>query len=219
MDKGTLDQDKPAPHPGMMAATALRAIDACLRALRRLRRRFEVPAAEDDPVNVGSTEAEPTFGTPRQKPLLHRALIVLLCLLIGSGVGAWLSYRRLAKMLDSRGTVIEQMQEELDLSKKEETRNANLTAKFQNENSNFRLQMREAQREVDEYKSRIEELNKQLTAMKRVEPAAAKPSPVVAAKAKPSARPSAPQKTATCAVGTANLSGNLADCIDKFNKP
>jgi septal ring factor EnvC (AmiA/AmiB activator) len=227
------DNDKAAPSVGLVAAAVLRAIDACLRALHRLRRRFEAPLdkeasprdARGGSASGENSAAETAEDVPRQKPLLYRLLIIVICLLLGGITATLLAYRGFAKVIEARGTVIERLQEDVELSKKEETRSVNLTAKFQKENSEYRLQMRELQREADEYKTRIEDLNKQLTALKRVEPpapTARASAPVARAIARPNPAPSPaaspPPKTGTCAVGTGNLSGNLAECIDKFNR-
>jgi hypothetical protein len=224
MSNRAVDQDEAPKRPGKLAAAALRAIDACLGALQRLRKRFTVPAEDEDSSGQGGKRSQSAAdqppvvvaGAPGQKTLLHRALIVLLCLLLGGVGGALFSYRGLAKMLATRGAAIEQLQEEIDLSKKEEARSLNLTARYQKENSEYRQQSREAQREVENYKSRIEELGKELTAMKRVEAPAPRGARVAPAAAP--AKPSAPQKSGNCVVGTANPSGNLTDCIEKFNR-
>jgi hypothetical protein len=225
MNNKAEDRDQAAPQPGVVTVTMLRAIDACLRTLQRLRSRFEAPAEEEGFSRGGgkrrqSGPQEPTAGeepAPRPRGLLFRLLIMLICLLVGGGAGAYFSYRGLSKLVAARGAAMEQIQEELDIAKKEEARKVNLMAKFQKENAEFRLQMREAQREVEDYKSRIDELDKQLAAAKRVE----RPAPAGRRAAVPaaSAKPRAPQKTGDCTVGTGNLSGNLTDCIEKFNRP
>jgi hypothetical protein len=100
---------------------------------------------------------------------------MLICVLLGGGAGAFLSYRGLSKLVQARSV--------------------NPMAKFQKENAEFRLQMREAQREVEEYKSRIDELDKELIAAKRVE----RPAPAGRRAAAPTAttKPSTPKRPAT----------------------
>jgi len=224
MSKRTENQDKEAQPPGVVAVTVLRAIDACLHALQRLRSRFESSADEEGASRDGGKRRqsgpeqpqEAAEAAPRPRGLLYRLLIMLICLLLGGGAGAFLSYRGLSKLVQARGAEVERIQDELDISKKEEARSVNLMAKFQKENAEFRLQMREAQREVEEYKSRIDELDKELIAAKRVE----RPAPAGRRAAAPTAttKPSTPQKTGDCAVGTGNAGASLTDCIEKFNR-
>jgi hypothetical protein len=224
MNNKAEDREEAAPRPGLVTMTMLRAIDACLHALQRLRGRFEVPAEDERSGRDGgkrtqSTPQEPSAAeeaAPRPPGLLYRLLIMLICLLLGGGAGAFLSYRGLSKLVQARGAEVERLQDELDISKKEEMRSVNLMAKFQKENAEFRLQTREAQREAEDYKARIDELEKQMAATKRVE----RPAPTGRRAAAPTAatRPSAPLKTGNCAVSAGNPSVNLADCIEKFNQ-
>jgi hypothetical protein len=219
------DRDKPAPRRSVVSVTALRVIDACLRVLQRLRNRFE-PPDEDEGSSRGSgkrsqsaAEQSPASEecAPRPKGLLFRVLIVLVGLLLAGAAGALISYYGLSKLVEARGAAVERVQEELDIAKKEESRIVNLMSRFQRENGEYRLQVHEAQREVEEYKNRIDELDKQLAATRRVERPA--PKGVRGAVPAESAKPRAPQKTGNCAVDTGNLSGGLSDCIDKFNRP
>jgi hypothetical protein len=219
------DTDKAAPRPSVVSAAVLRAIDACLHALQRLRSRFEVPAEDKDAKRDGGrrSQSAPELApateeaAPHSKGFLYRALIVLLCLLLGSAAGATLAYRVFSKKLESHATVVERIEDELDIAKKEEARSVNLMAKFQKENAEFRLEVREAQREVEDYKRRIDELEKQQAATKRIErPVSSSGRAAVPAA---TAKPRAPEKTGTCTVGPGNPSGSLSDCIDKFNRP
>ena len=224
MNDGALHRDKAAHHAGMLVAAALRAIDAGVRVLQRLRNRFEAPVDDDDSLRAGakrnrSVSDEPAaaaVAAPQQTPLWQRALIVLLCLLLGAGTGSLVSYRGFAKLLSSRDAVIEYMQDEIDKSKKEEVLNLNAKAKYQGEIVEYRKQLRETQQGLEDYKSQVEELSGKLAAMTRAErPAPPSGNTATAAAAKPRA----PQKTASCVTGTANLNGNLANCLDKFNRP
>lgn len=225
MSKKAEASDKAAPRPNVVKVALLRVIDACLGALQRLRSRFESPDQDEGSSRGGgkrsqSPDKEPPpaeEAAPRPQGLLYRVLIVLLCLLLGTAAGGLLSYRVLSQKLEAHATVVERMQDELDIAKKEEARSVNLMAKFQKENAEFRLQVREAQREVADYKSQVDELDKQLAATKRVE----RPAPSSGRAANPVAKaaPAVPQKAGDCAVGSANAVGNLANCIDKFNRP
>lgn len=229
MNDGTMHHDGAGHGEGYiraLASASLRAIDGGMRVLQRLRDRIAAPdeeassrddrrggrrAAVDERPEVQA--AEPT----RAARLLHGALVVLLCLLLGGAIGTLLSYRGFSKLLDSRQAIIDFMQDEIALSKKEEALSVEAKAKYQIELGEYRKQLRESQYETEEYKGKVEELNNQLLAMKRVEPPV--PQDGARAGATRSAGRSPPQKTGNCVAGTADVSGMLVDCIDKFNRP
>jgi len=231
MNNGTLHHDgtEHADHgegiAGALAAASLRAIDGGMHALQRLRDRIEVPDDEaadsrDDRRRGrdGFAAEQPVAkaaGASRTGSLLHSALVVLMCLLLGGVVGMLFSYRGFSKLLDSREAMIESMQDEIVQAKKEEALDLDAKARYQMELGEYRKQLRESQYSVDEYKSRVEDLNNQLLAMQRVN----QPAPRDSRAAQASARQPAPQKTGTCVTGATNLTGKLADCIDKFNRP
>jgi hypothetical protein len=215
MSEKNRERDDPAPSPGAVAKTAIRAIDACMGVLQRLRGRFEPQSdghgkhSQPEPTPVPET----TEAAPQRPSFLHRALIVLLCLLIGAAAGAAISYRGLAIKLKEHAGVVERMQDEIDAAKKAEARNVKLMDRFQRENAEYRQQTREAGREAEEQKSRADQLEAQLAAKKHAE----QPPPPSgrAAIAHPKARPSAPPKTGDCTVGNGS---DLTKCIDKFNR-
>lgn len=222
MSNRSVDQDQATPPPGVLAGGALRVIDSCMRALQRLRNRFAPPienarASRDDGRHGhGATDEAPTevAAAPPRRSLLRRILIVLLVLLFGVAGGALLAYRGFAQLIELRGAAVERLQEEIDHSRKEETRNANLVTRFQKENGEYRLQLREAKREVEEYQDRVEELKKQLDELKRAERLAQQGGATTGAAL--TYRSRRPQKTGNCAVGTAS---GLTECIEKFNRP
>jgi hypothetical protein len=215
MSEKNRERDDPAPSPGAVAKTAIRAIDACMGVLQRLRGRFEPQSDGDgkhrqpEPTPVPET----TEAAPQRPSLLHRALVVLLCLLIGAGAGAVISYRGLAIKLKEHAGVVERMQDEIDAAKKAESRNVKLMDRFQRENAEYRQQTREAERQAEEQKSRADQLDAQLAEKKRAE----QPPPPAArtAIAHPKAKPSTPPKTGDCTVGNGS---DLTKCIDKFNR-
>ena len=221
MSEKNRERDDPAPSPGAVAKTAIRAIDACMGVLQRLRGRFEPQTGGGEaPLDAGKRgqsgpphAAETTDAAPQRPSFLHRALIVLLCLLIGAAAGAAISYRGLAIKLKEHTGVVERMQDEIDAAKKAEARNVKLMDRFQRENAEYRQQTREAEREAEDQKSRADQLETQLAEKKRAEQPP--PPPGRVAIAHPKARPSAPPKTGNCTVGNGS---DLTKCIDKFNR-
>lgn len=225
MNRPDAERDAPAAAPGAVTKAALRVIDASLNYLQRLRGRFAPPDETDrrggrqsqlDSKHAAASEEK----APSPKPsFLRLALVGLICLLVGGGVGALLSYRELSHQLSDHAGVVERMQEELDATRKEEARNIKLLDKFQRENAEYRREARDAEREAEAHRRRAEELEAQIEAAKRAEEAkraelAARQAKRAAASA-PRAKARAPQKTGDCAVGTA---GDLSNCIEEFNR-
>jgi hypothetical protein len=221
MNDGALHHDETAHHVGMPAAMVLRAIDWGLVHLRGLRGRFDTAdEAGDDSRHSGWREAErevpPPAAEVHAQGLLHRMLVILMCLLLGAAAGALFSYHGFSRTLQSRDAMIEFMQEERAQSQKEDALNLAAKAKYQSELIDYRKQLRETQAELDDARNRIDSLSSQVNAMKLADqrtrgvrpgsvPAQARRAPV-------------PQKTGTCVTGTANLTGNIAGCIEKFNE-
>lgn len=229
MNNGTLHHDGTdhADHgegiTGALTAASLRAIDGGMHALQRLRDRIEVPD-DDESISRGDrrrgrsvVDEQPVakaVEVSRSASLLHSTLVVLMCLLIGGVAGMLFSYRGFSKLLDSREAMIESMQDEIAQAKKEEALDLDAKAKYQRDLGEYRKQLRESQYAVEEYRSRVENLNSQLIAMQRANQPASRDG-----RAAPAARQALPQKSGTCVTGTTNLTGKLADCIDKFNRP
>jgi uncharacterized protein HemX len=203
----------------VVTKTALRLIDAGLHFLQRLRGRF-APADETDGHGGKHSQldskhvpvTEEKAPAPKSS-FLRLALVALICLLVGGGAGALLSYRTLSHQLAEHTNVVERIQEDLDATRKEEVRNVKLLDKFQRENAEYRHEAREAQRETESANSRIAELEGKIDEMKRAELAVQR-TPRAAASA-PRAKQHTPQKTADCAAGSAS---DLSDCIEKFNR-
>jgi hypothetical protein len=229
MKEETEDKGGSQRHPGMLAVKGAHVLGACIGVLERLRNRLQGPAEHEESsrksaktspsaVNV---QTAPAAAVPRQKSFLHRALILLFCLVLGAGGGTLVSYRLFSTTLASHGAVIDQMQDEIDQSKKQEALNLNAKIKYQREMNEYRKTLIEAQQEVGDlkgqvkdYKGQVEQLTNQLAATKKVERPAAKaghatlPAPV---------KPIVTQKTGNCVTGTTNAIENLTNCIDKFN--
>lgn len=222
MNDQALDHDKAAHHAGLTTAV-LHVIDACQHTLQRLRDRVETPVADVEPPRHGARHprAEPVAApapaapTVPKKHFVPRALVLLACLALGGGGGALMSYRTFSQMLDTQATMIDSMQDEIDQSRKQDALNLKATARQINELAEYRKQLRETRQEVADQEARIEELNAQLTALKKVEKPA--PPPLrptrAAAKAQPAAR------GGVCVTGTGNVTGDLADCLKGFNRP
>jgi hypothetical protein len=220
MGSRSADKDEERQPPGRVATLILRAIDACLRALQKLRSRFEPPAEERGAApgagkrGGAASEESPAAAEapPKRHGFLYRLLVVLACLLIGAGGGTWVAYRGMAKMLDVRAAAVDRLHDDLDIARKEQTRSVNEMTRFQKENAELRLQAIEARHETESDKARIDELEKQLAEVKHVErPAAPGRHATV--------EPGSPPKSGRCAVGTGNPSADLTNCIEKFNQP
>jgi hypothetical protein len=186
---------------------ALRMIDACLRPLQKLRQRLE---PEEDDARDRRRGAKPEEETPPTPPrrigFFTGLLILFVCLLVGNATGTWGAYRFMERVLDLRAAQVDRLRDDLNASQKDQARSVNQMARFQKENGELRLQMRDAQRTMDDDQTRIADLEKQLAAAKRVE------RPVAAA------APHAPHKSGTCAVGTGNPGADLTNCIEQFNQ-
>ena len=220
MSRPNAERDAPVAAPGATAKAALRLIDAGIRYLQRLRGRF-APSDVDDRQGgrhaLSESKAAPVTeepAPPSRLPFLRLALIALACLLVGSGVGALLSYRELSQQLGEHAGVVERMQEDLDAARKEEARNIKLLDKFQRENAEYRHEAREARRETENADRRVAELEAQIETMKRAEQAAQQARRAAANPPRAGQRPP-PQKTGKC---TASTTGELSECIEKFNR-
>lgn len=224
MSDTALNQDETANRPGALATAALRAVDAGLRALQRLRSRLEPAVVEEDAATargrrkqpVSEEAPAPAVPAPTAKSFLHRALIVLMCLLIGGVSGMLFSYRAFSRQLEAQQKRIDYLQDEDRLARKNETRNLGAKLKQQEEIAECRQSLSEVEQEVEGYQRQIAELKPQLPST----PSVGRPKSrnEVAAKAL-TAQPHIPQKTGTCVTGTGNPSGDLLDCISKFNRP
>lgn len=223
MKEDTPSEEETPRGPGMPARAALRVIDAGLDALHGLRTRIAPPAAEDQASGRGgkrghaateeaSAEAAPT--TRPRKSLLHRALIISMCLLIGGVSGMLISHRGFSKHLDSQAKRIDFLEDEIKQSRKDEARKLVAQRKLLKEVAEYRDSLSEAQDEAEELKRQIAELNARLAATSPGRQPQARPGA-----AAPGARPGVPPKTGTCVTGSENPSGNLLDCIGKFNRP
>jgi hypothetical protein len=228
MNKQDAERDAPAAAPGAVSKAALRAIDAGLHFLQKLRNRF-APSDETDRRDDRRSQPDPKHApaaaeeAPTHRPsFLRLALLTLICLLVGGAAGAWFSYRTLSHQIREHANVVDRMQEDLDATRKEDARNVKLLDKFQRENAEYRHEAREAQREAESAKGQVAGLEAQIETLKydnakrNVEAAQETRRTTELAKQRVKQRP--PQKTANCAVGTANLSGDLSECIDKFNR-
>lgn len=209
-------------QPHGPARLALRAIDGGIRALQRLRNRFEPPVeeAEDDRRGRKRPAEEtppPVAAAPGRPTLLHRLLVTAMCLLLGGAAGSWFSYHLLSGLIEARGTANEAMQEALDQARKAEAVSAKTQERCNRKNVDYWKQIKEAERTAEDAAGRIEALEKQVA---ELEAARRPPSPTgrAAAGAAP-ARPPLRQKTGSCVTGSANAGGNLAECIEKFNRP
>jgi cytoskeletal protein RodZ len=227
MSRPSAERDAPVATPGAATKAALRLIDSGIHFLQRVRGRF-APADETDRHGDRHGQAESkhppvteeSAPTPKPKPsFLRLALVALICLLVGGGAGALLSYRTLSHQLAEHASVVDRLQEDLDATHKEDARNVKLLDKFQRENAEYRHEAREAQRETENANQRVAELEAQIEEAKRSEnrkrAEAAAQQARRAATATPRSQSHTPQKTGNCAAGTA---AEMAECIEKFNR-
>lgn len=203
------DQDQAlVTPPGKLAVAALRLIDAAIRALQATRNRVEAPVADDEsstderrPGRHSKDDGAAAAAIPvaGKKTLLHRALIVLMCLLFGAAAGSLVSYRLFSKQVDANEKIVEYMQLQIDEVRSDEVRNREFRDKQQMQVGEYRKQLRATELEVEDYKRQIAELTRP--------PKAANNGPQAAA------------KTGDCAMDSANLNDKLLGCIESFNRP
>jgi flagellar biosynthesis GTPase FlhF len=224
-------ENEPPAGPGPVVKAALRGIDACLNALQNLRNRL-AGAQDHESHDSGRGRADPKQdkadgeALPTRPSLLRRVAIALILLIVGGATGAVLSYRTLSHQLKAHTAVVERIQEELDADRKESARNLKLLDKVQRENAEYRQEAREAEREAEKHKRRADELEAQVEEARRAEEAKRteerKRAEVAAQQAKraaappPRSQPRTPPKTGNCAAGTA---AEMAECLEKFNRP
>lgn len=217
-------QEEAAQGPGKLARAALRTIDAGQRGLQRLRERIEVPAedaeasAEHGRRKASAVAAAPAAepSPPPRKTLLHRFLIVVMCLLIGGVAGMLISYRGFSRQADAQKKQIDYLQDEIAQSRKAEARDLGAKLKLQKELTEYRHYLGEADQELKDYKQQIAELKARLAPPRSAAPPA---SPGGSGTAPTTARPRAAQKTGTCVTSAENPTGNVLDCVTKFNRP
>ena len=213
--------------PGAAGRAALRLIDGLIGWLGRLRSRFDSEGEETRGKEARGKEREPdgrhgqaagesAEAPPRRSLLWPGLLIGVICLAAGAGIGGLLLWRELRHELGEHAAVVEGLQDELDVSRKEAARSVNLMARFQRENNEFRQQLQAAQSEAQSDKARIDELEKQLAAARRPE----RPVGQVgrSTPSAPVARHPAPPKGGNCAINGGKAGADLAECIEKFNQ-
>ncbi|MCF8151935.1 MAG: hypothetical protein K9K30_10590 [Burkholderiaceae bacterium] len=197
--------------PGKLAVVALRLIDVALRALQAARNRVEAPVADADerrPDRRSKDEEAEVAAIPvaGKKTLLHRALIVLMCLLFGAAAGSLVSYRLFSKQIDANEKIVEYMQLEIDEVRVDEARNREFRDKQQMQVGEYRKRLRATELEVEDYKRQIVELTRQSKASNYDQRPAGQ-------------RARAATKTGDCAMDSANLNDKLLGCIESFNRP
>lgn len=222
MSRPDAEQEQP-PTPGAVAKMALRVVDACLGYCQRLHDRLagatEHHGHHGHDRHADARPAADEAPPPAKHPsFLRRLLVALALLLLGGGTGALLTYRTLSEQAKEHSDVVERLQDEIDATRKEESRNVKLLDKFQRENAEYRREAREAQREAEAAKARSAELAEEIESMKRAQQTAQQAAQEArrAAAAKAKARASAPAKGGNCTAGTAD---EVADCISRYNRP
>lgn len=216
--------DEAEQGPGWLARLELRAIDAGLRGLHRLRGHIEAPVEDEADSgqhgrrkSAASDEAPaPEAAAPPRKTLLHRFLVTVMCLVIGGVAGMLISHRGFSKHIESQQKQIDYLQDEVSLSRKAEARELGAKTKLQKELTEYRHYLGEADQEINDYKAQIAELKARLAPPRSAAQAA---SPGRAGTPPVTARLRAPQKTGTCVTSADNPTGNVLDCVSKFNRP
>lgn len=213
------DPQEAPPVAGKFASAVLRAVDAAIGALQRLRKRIEAPAEDEEAAHAGGTgapgldEAEPAgIAEPRPKTLRRRLLTVVMCILLGFVAGAWLAYRSFSRQLVSHEKLVERMRDDIQDSRKAETVSLKARDKCFDELAAYRQQAREAKEEIADCRSQAESLSQQVAGIQRPARPAARPA------AAATNRPRAVEKSGTCATGGRDPAGSLLDCIEKFNR-
>jgi len=218
--------DENPPGPGRIAVAALRAVDAAIRALQKLRERIDAPAEDEEDARsrgrsgasmvdeAATAEAE----EPRPKTRLHRALIVLMCILLGAAGGAWIAYRALSKRAVSQEKLIDFMRDDIEQSRKAEALSLKAKDKCIDDIAAYRQETSEAKKETADCRSEVESLSQQAVEQRRAEPKRAERPASRPAPAPATPGPRAAPRSGTCITGGENAAGNLLDCIEKFNR-
>lgn len=207
----------PEGHPpGRLTAAALRALDGVLHGVQGLRNRIAPPVVEEaQRGRAGRSPArdaeEPpaVVAQPAHPGHLHAFLVFVLAMAIGAVGGMLFSYKGLSHIVETQELMIEDLRDQITQLEKEEARGLTARLRYQKEANELEKELRAAREEIQEYRERIEEMEARLAALKPPE------RPVAAARSQ-SAR-TAPQKTGTCAMDSANPAA-LADCIERYNR-
>lgn len=232
MSDDAADQETARPDPGRLSRAALRALDAGLAAMeggvaaiRRLRNRVEPAKSEegaDTPegkrrpeIKDQAAAADAEVAAPGRKTLLHRFLVVVMCLLIGGAIGALTSHHIFSRQLDAQEKRLEFMQDSLDETHKHEMQILAEKRQLYKELAEHKKALNEANAEIEEHVNRIDELNKGLSESRGVTRSMDRGRTTQAAAA---AQPRRAPKAGTCVTGATDPAGDLLDCIGKFNR-
>jgi len=207
MTEQTDEREEETKAPGAVAKALVRGVDACIGWLQKLRNRF---APGDEFIAPPPSDDAEAPATAKGMSKLAWLLVSLVCLLLGAGGGGFLAYRALSIKLKAHDQIVGQLQEQIDIDKKEEAHAVNQMARFQRENGEFREQARIAVRQADDYRKQVADLEEQVEKLRADRPGAS-----VSLKPAPARKP---EKSGRCAVGTADAGSQLTDCIDKFNR-
>lgn len=119
------------------------------------------------------------------------------------------SYKGLSRIVETQELMIDDLRDQIVQLEKEEARGLSTRLRYQKEANELEKELRAAREEISEYKERIEEMEARLAALKPPErPVASRGSHLVR---------SAPRKTGTCAMDSANPAA-LAECIERYNR-
>ncbi|MCK9387655.1 MAG: hypothetical protein M0Q22_04570 [Sulfuritalea sp.] len=227
------NQEEAVHQPGILAKTALRAtsaglgvIDAILSALQRLRSRIAPPVADEEESFKKGKRSHPgadeppaiAESLPLRQSLLHRFLVVVMCVLIGGVVGMLVSYSGFSKQITSQEKRIDRMQDEIMQYRQDAARDLRDKYKLQKEIAGYRNSLKEISQEAEDLNRQIAELNTRLSATRQAGRPAARSTSSSSPRPMPT-QPSPPPKTGTCVTSGANATADLLDCIGKFNSP
>lgn len=228
------EAEEPVKPASRWTTLVLRVLDACAKRLQTWHDRIDPPSNPDDRHGGGTRKTpapkpeqkevvvpETSAPKPVQHPFIHRLLIVAMLVLFGGVVGMFFSYHFFSLMLESRGMVIERLQDEISQYRTEERRSNARLESYKDQNLRHATQLRHALEETEVCKSQLDAAQQQSAALKtkldaatRIEAPPRQRNPRISAGSS-----SLPLKSGNCVLGPDDTSGaRLAACLEKFNR-
>ncbi|HEX8987979.1 MAG TPA: hypothetical protein VF816_08460 [Rhodocyclaceae bacterium] len=233
-DRPSEDEAEAPEHPGLLqrmghAVTVreLQLIDSSIGLFERWRHRLAPPEDEDDRHGRrGAEAAAAPAAVPAEGMARHgrrRGFLIVVALLLATGIGGMLfSYALFSRMLETDDLVIDDLRDQMEQMQKADARNLAIQAKDQQQIAEQKKTLREYAVKVQDYEDQVAELRKKIVALTPPPPPPPKREPLAGeAPSRPwrTPRPSPPQKTGKCNAGGKDAAGDVARCVEEFNRP
>lgn len=222
------DEEAEAPEqPGLLqrmgrAVTAreLRLIDSSIGLFQNWRKRLEPAEAEDERRGGrGRHEevaAEPAAEGSAARHGRRRGFLIVVALLLAAGIGGMLfSYSLFRRAIDADDLVIDDLRDQLAQMQKADARNVSIQAKDQQQIAEQKKSLRESAAKAEEYEEQIAQLRRQVAALTPPPPK----REAAVTRAGPRQMRLPPQKTGQCKADGRDAAGDVARCIEEFNRP